>query len=237
MMKRRSTLAAAVLLLGGAGMGPVRAQTYRFQADGRSHVRMKARTTTEEFAGHTVRVEGAVDLTPPTGTVKDQVAARVVIDLASMKTGVAMRDRHMREKYLETDRYPKAVFTLRRIVSPARLELLPDRPMVVRVEGTLRMHGVEQPLTTEAQVTRLTHETIGGREFPVEALRVHTAFPVRLSDYKIRRPRFLFIKMSNTLRLEIDLYAEAPRPSRYRKSSRGGPIIGSGWSPLRAATA
>jgi hypothetical protein len=50
-------------------------------------------------------------------------------------------------------------------------------------------------------------------------LRVHTECPVRLSDYRIRTPRFLFIKMSNTVRLAIDLYAEAPRPTPSRKVS------------------
>jgi polyisoprenoid-binding protein YceI len=84
----------------------------------------------------------------------------------------------------------------------------------VTVEGTLASHGVERPLTTEVTVTRLTHETIGGREFPVEALRVQGAFPVRLGDFGIRTPRFLFISMRQTVTVEIDLYAEAPRPLR-----------------------
>jgi polyisoprenoid-binding protein YceI len=210
-------IAAAGLLLVLAG--PLQAQTYRFHAGGQSHVTMKARTTTEEFDGHTDRVEGAVELSPTAGGVKEQVVARVVIDLASMNTGNAQRDRHMREKYLETDRFPKAVFTLRRIENPARLELTAGQPTVVRVAGTLSIHGVERPLTAEVRVTRLARETIGGREFPVEVLRVHTEFPVRLSDYRIRTPRFLFIKMSNTVRLAIDLYAEAPRPTPSRKVS------------------
>ncbi len=129
-----------------------------------------------------------------------------------------MRDRHMRERYLETSRYPKAVFVLRRIVSPERLELIPEKPTRVQVEGTLSLHGVERPLTTEVLVTRLTHGTMGGREFPVEGLQVHAAFPVRLRDYSLRTPRFLFIRMSQTLNLEIDLYAEATRAHPYRGS-------------------
>jgi polyisoprenoid-binding protein YceI len=210
---------AAAVLLGGLAHAPLRAQTYGFHVDGHSQVTMKARTTTEDFEGHTSRVEGEVKLAPKAGAGGEQVQARVEIDLASMDTGNGMRDRHMRDKYLETDRYPKAVFTLLHLESPARLELHPDQPATVRVAGTLSMHGVERPLTTDVSVTRVTRETIGGRAFPAEALRVHTAFPVRLSDYRISTPRFLFIKMSNTVRLEIDLYAEGPRPSRYRGSA------------------
>jgi polyisoprenoid-binding protein YceI len=197
---------------------PLRAQTYTVKTEGRSHFRLQAHTTTEEFTGHTDRLQGVVILLPEPDSPREAAQARVAIDLASIDTGVAMRDRHMRARYLETDKYPKAVFVLRRIVSPEQLELIPGKPTRMRVEGTLSLHGVERPLTTEVLVTHLTHETIGGREFPVEALQVHAAFPVRLQDYNIRTPRFLFIRMSQTLKLEIDLYAEAPQPHPYKGS-------------------
>src|SRR5438132_5755067 len=43
-------------------------------------------------------------------TVKDDgKAVTFVVPLATLKTGIDLRDRHMREKYLETDKYPNAV--------------------------------------------------------------------------------------------------------------------------------
>jgi polyisoprenoid-binding protein YceI len=212
---RRLGLGVALLVIGMAA-APLRAQTYTVTTDGRSHFRLQGHTTIEDFTGHTNRVEGTVSLSPTAGAVKEEAHGRVAIDLGSVNTGDATRDRQMRQRYLETDKYPRAVFVLRRIVSPNRLELVPGQPTQVRMEGTLSLHGVERPLTTDALVTRLTHETIGGQQFPVEALRVHTTFPIRLRDYNIRQPRFLFIRMSQTLKLDIDIYAEAPRPRPYR---------------------
>jgi polyisoprenoid-binding protein YceI len=214
-MHTRVLIYTTILLVIGIAPAPLRAQTYTVRADGRSHFRLHAHTTTEDFTGQTDRVEGVVILSPAAGAMKEETQARVAIDLASVDTGVAMRDRRMRERYLETDKYPKAIFLLRRILSPARMEFVPGQPTTMRVEGTLALHGVERPLTVDVVVTRLAHETISGQEFPVAALRVHTSFPIRLRDYSIRTPRFLFIKMSQTLKLDIDLYAEAPRPSRY----------------------
>ncbi len=195
--------------------GTARAQTYTVKGDGRSHARFEAHTSTEEFTGRTDRVEGTVTVAPADGSagarVEARVEARVTVDLASLDSGVPLRDRHMRDRYLQTSRYPKAVFTLRRVVSPVPLVVTPDRPTPVRLEGTLQIHGIERPLAAEATVTRLTRETIGGRSFLLEAVRAHAEFSVRLRDFGIATPRFLFFRMSQTQKVVVDLYAEAPR--------------------------
>lgn len=50
-----------------------------------------------------------------TGTVQPQAggfeAASVVLSVATLKTGISLRDRHMSEKYLESAKYPKATVT------------------------------------------------------------------------------------------------------------------------------
>src|SRR6185437_2381294 len=57
----------------------------------------------------------------PTGSfavTNGQVKGTVAFDLNSLDTGISMRTRHMKEKYLETGMYPHAVLTITRIDLP-----------------------------------------------------------------------------------------------------------------------
>lgn len=62
----------------------------------------------------------------------------ISVGLGSIKTGIDLRDRHMREKYLKTAKYPKATFS----VEKTKLRL----PGGGEVEGRLQLHGVTKSI-------------------------------------------------------------------------------------------
>ncbi|MDX2013306.1 MAG: YceI family protein [Myxococcaceae bacterium] len=83
----------------------------------------------------------------------------VVVDLASMKTGIALRDEHMREKYLHVDRFPSAVLTV-----PRQAVALPDEgPRDGTATGSMSIHGVtkEQPFTFKATCAKRVCDVAG----------------------------------------------------------------------------
>lgn len=148
----------------------------------------------ETFDGKTDRLEGHISVDP--STVGDSISVHLEVDLASLDTGLKKRNQHMRENHLETDKYPKAVFDGAAVLTPAGAKLEPGRAVAFQVEGTFSLHGVSRRLRCDATATYLPQPGAGRIAFTA-------AFPVTLSDYSIKRPEFLFLKLAETQRVRV----------------------------------
>lgn len=106
-------------------------------------------------------------------SVKEQGDVIVAtVGLGSLKTGIDLRDSHMKEKYLETQKYPSAVFTVDRakVQSPGEGD----------VEGKLQLHGVTKNVKVHYKATGSDKEsTVTG-----------TAH-VNMKDFRIEVPSYL----------------------------------------------
>lgn len=91
------------------------------------------------------KIEG---ITPDVEVDDDGGRFTITIGFAHMTTGIALRDQHMREKYLHTDRFPTATF----VVPTSQLELPRDGTLERTVTGTMTIHGTprSQALTYRA---------------------------------------------------------------------------------------
>jgi polyisoprenoid-binding protein YceI len=87
--------------------------------------------------------QGEIDLDP----AEPQTAtAEIVIDAASVDTGMQMRDNHLRSPdFFAADRYPQIRFSATKVhrVGPERY----------RVEGELTIRDVTRPVTLEAELS------------------------------------------------------------------------------------
>lgn len=111
------------------------------------------------------------------------VSGSFAVDLASLEftddpgIPVAERSTYLRTRALETDTFPEATFT---IDGPVTLpDLSGGTARDVPVEGTLELHGVEQPVTLRVDVRRAGDEVVLGTTEPVA---------VRLADHDIEAP-------------------------------------------------
>jgi polyisoprenoid-binding protein YceI len=119
-------------------------------------------------------------------TLTDTTASgSVSVDLDSLKTGIALRDRHMKEEYLQVDRYPRAVLTVSRL----DVTHVPDGSafgaVAVPFEGTLSLHGMEKPVSGQAKVSR--NDT---------RVTVNAAFTIMLREFGIEVPKYLGITVA-----------------------------------------
>lgn len=194
----RAFIARIVFLAAALAAAAAPAATWRIGQG--SEVVFTSKAPMESFDGRTARVSGHVTCDPE--ALVGPLDLRVEVDLASLDTGIAKRNEHMRERHLQTSSYPLAVFTGRAVTKAAAAALAPGRPVTVTVEGTLDLHGVARPLTVEATVTR-------GED---GALRVETAFPVKLSDHAIERPQFLVMKLADVQQVRVALVAAPEAP-------------------------
>jgi hypothetical protein len=105
----------------------------------------------------------------------------VMVPLGSLRTGIALRDRHMRDRYLYVARYP----TIRLDVPWAAVRRPPEGGSVsAEAEGTLSLHGRSRPVRFT-----YTARADGG------ALAVEGGFRIDLRDFGVQLPSFVGIRL------------------------------------------
>lgn len=128
-----------------------------------------------EFVGKSANLNGLVDL--------DKNLLDFFVDLNTLDTGIGLRDRHMRENYLETKKYPYAEFTGK--INPIPT-LATGQSKVVTAKGKFKIHGVEREIDVQGKLTG-----VSGGEMQLDA-----SFTVLLSDYKIDIPKVVFYELA-----------------------------------------
>jgi polyisoprenoid-binding protein YceI len=149
-----------------------------------------SKAATESFQGRTDQITGTISVDP--AQLTDTVTVNLEVDLTTLKTGIGKRDSHMRENHLETKKYPKATFkgaTLR----GTSAKMLSGSPEKFEVEGDFTLHGVTRRLRANVEVSLKDPTT----------LEFKAAFMVPLADYKIDRPKFLFLKLGEVQELAV----------------------------------
>ena len=82
--------------------------------DAKDLFQFKSKAPLETIVGTTNQITGKI-IVHPDDVTKD-LQATFEIDLASIKTGIKMRDEHLRDQYLETKKFPTAILTIENIV-------------------------------------------------------------------------------------------------------------------------
>jgi polyisoprenoid-binding protein YceI len=96
-----------------------------------------------------------------------------------------LMEEHFNENYMETDKYPAAVFT-GKIKDP--VDYSKDGNYNVSADGILDIHGIRQNRTLKGQLT------ISGGQ-----ITLISAFDVKLTDHKIEVPSLVVTKISEVI--------------------------------------
>jgi polyisoprenoid-binding protein YceI len=115
----------------------------------------------------------------------------VTVDLRTLDTGIGLRNEHLRETYLEVDKGPGYD-----AATMSKIELKGMDPAAPggkgSFTGSLTLHGVTKTVVGAVDVQQAS-----------AGLRVTGSFPLRLSDYGIRPPRYLGIGVKDTVQVEV----------------------------------
>jgi polyisoprenoid-binding protein YceI len=191
-LKRIIVLAALFSLLAVA----VHAAAFVVKPGKPNEVVFTSKAASESFQGRTDQMTGSIAVDP--AQVGDTVAVHIEVDLKSLNTGIGKRDQHMRENHLETDKYPKAIFDGVSVKNGSGA-LVAGTPAKLEVEGNFTLHGVTRRLRTTVEVLLKDERT----------LQFKSAFNVPLADYKIDRPKFLFLKLGEVQEITLTGVATA----------------------------
>ncbi|MFA7327283.1 MAG: YceI family protein [Candidatus Kapaibacterium sp.] len=113
------------------------------------------------------------------------------VDLNTLDTDNGLRDRHMRENYLHTDKYPLTSYE-GKIFESKKIE---DKHYLVKAKGKFLVHGVSKEKTIEADI--YVYDNI---------YHIKTQFVVTLTDHKIEVPSIMLVKIDPDMDLRLDFF-------------------------------
>ncbi len=182
------TLSLCVALLAAS---PAQAERFEIVPGKPNLVRFESRAPLESFEGKTEQVRGEIEVSFDTLAA---MSVRVEVDMASLDTGIAIRNRHMRDNHLHTGKFPRAVFRGGTVTGASALA--PGGTARFALAGTLELHGVQKPVEAAVEMTRGT-----------AGLQITARFSVKLPDFEIPRPKFLVMQLDEVQRVSVFLVA------------------------------
>jgi len=119
----------------------------------------------------------------------DGTTLKITVPLAGLQTGIGLRDRHMREKYLQVDRFPDAVLEV-----PWSGVKLPGDGQTGEgsAPGKMTLHGKSKDVQVKYRIVRT------GTRYQVTG-----NVPLNLKDYDIEVPSYMGV----TVQPDIDASA------------------------------
>jgi len=163
--------------------------TYRLD-ETKSVVRFDAKAFMHDFTGKTFKLLGSIRV-GDLDRLPDAEAC-VMIDAASLETGITTRDGIMRDDHLETAKFPTIDFVLKQVEAVSRQ----SGGWNFTARGNLSLHGVSREII-----------------FPVRAhqagdiVRLVAEVPLKMTDYRIRIPKFLFLAVEDQVVVRFDVTA------------------------------
>ena len=183
----------------------------------RDIVTFTSKAPLETVVGKTGDITGYIDVDP--ADISGTARASFEVDLASLKTGIGMRDGHMREQYLEVEKYPKAVFVLKEVKSAEPNTLQDNMPVDLTLLGNFTVHGITKEVEVPATAIYMKENEDTKARLPGDLLHITATFDVYLSDHNIKRPQFVILKLDDRQKIDLDFFASTAVPPAMESSA------------------
>lgn len=201
-------------MIGGLLMGLVLAHMsaswakplhFKVNGGGKNMVAFTSDAPVEVINGTTNKVSGDISFDDSFQfDAKHPFKVNFEVDLASVDTGIELRNEHMRDNFLETGKYPKASYKATSIQVPKKPDLKKTQTIQLVSSGDFTLHGV----TTKKTIPLTVEYTPAVGKVPAQA-RIKGKFPVPLAQHQIKRPEAILVKLAETVFVDVDLQASA----------------------------
>jgi polyisoprenoid-binding protein YceI len=156
-------------------------------------------TALENFTGRTNKVSGTVSFDPEARTG----SATIMVDGASIDTGVPLRNEHMRSaNWFNFDKNPEVKFVSTRITFVSG-----DR---YRVAGNLTINGMTKPATADATVRyTAANDVTKSMGFKGDVVGITARFKVNIIDFGAKHPAIDAGRVAKVLDATVKFVASA----------------------------
>lgn len=117
------------------------------------------------------------------------VANQFKMNLTSLETGIELRNKHLRENYLHTEKFPEVTLTIKSASDLAK-QLKGNAGVKSKFVSEMTIHGVSG--------------TIDGGTYEIVDKKVKAEFRLELLDFKIDRPMFMGIKVVDAVIIRVE---------------------------------
>ncbi len=167
--------------------------------DARQIVVIESDTTFENFTARTAKISGNLKFDPE----KKTGSGKIMVDLASLDTGIPTRDEHMRSpQWLDVAKYPTATFEITggKFVKGDEYN----------ITGKFTLHGVTKNISVKARV-RYAPESAKTKSnyFQGDVLQVQTKFNIKLSDYGVKIAPVAKDKVNDELTVSFTAFGDS----------------------------
>jgi polyisoprenoid-binding protein YceI len=184
----------AYAILAAAPLAFAQSKTYEIRKDAKNVAEFHAEDTYDSFDGRTNDVSGAIvaDAAHPAAST-----VQITVNMASLDTGVGLRNKEMRERYLETPKFPNATFKSVSVSGPASVAA--NQPVDINVTGDMTLHGVTKRLTIPVRVVLI----------PDGRIHATSRFNVHMPDFGINVPHNVLVTVNDDVPVRLDLFGTA----------------------------
>jgi A/G-specific adenine glycosylase len=189
-VRKALQLAGALLLLAF----PLFAQsrTYQIAPDPKNVVEFHAEDSYDAFDGRTNRVTGSIVADP---AKPSEASVEINVDMNSLGTGNSLRDKEMKELYLETNNHPSCSFKSVSVAAPE--SIAPNSPAEIKITGDFKLHGTTKRMTIPVRVVLI----------PDGRIHATSTFKVHMPDFGINVPDNILVTVNNDVPVRLDLWA------------------------------
>jgi polyisoprenoid-binding protein YceI len=160
----------------------------------------------EEFEGTADGIEGSFVLDPQN---LEATRGRIRVAVASMRTGIARRDEHLRSpEWLDAERYPYIEFELQGLRQVRITERTAGRVVLQAVAvGDFSLHGVRKPMELPIVMTYVPESEQTRQRAPGDLVQVQSEFTISLRDFDIRgRQGVIGSRVGEVIRVKASFY-------------------------------
>jgi len=166
-------------------------KTYEIRPNAKNVAEFHAEDTYDSFDGKTSDVSGTI---VADGANPSASSVQVTVNMASLDTGVALRNKEMRERYLETNKFSTASF--KSVSVSAAAPVGPNQPADVNVTGDFTLHGVTKRMTIPVRVVLI----------PDGRIHATSHFTVKMPDFAINVPHNILVTVDDAVPVRLDLW-------------------------------
>jgi polyisoprenoid-binding protein YceI len=125
-----------------------------------------------------------------------KISGKAVFNLESLDTGIDLRNEHMKTRYLEVAKFPKAELEIKEIVLSKEFN-----PKSFQVsgpfKGILQLHGISRPVSGKINM-----------KVDDDELEVECEYTLSIADFKIQRPSYANISMTDEVKVNAKATAK-----------------------------
>jgi len=139
------------------------------------------------FEAKTKNLSG--DVTPASDE-QGAVRGALKVELQTLETGIGIRDRHMKNNYLEVEKGPDFSTAT---IEDIRVEKLEGKTVFTAM---LSLHGQKKKVSGAAELQQKDGK-----------IRVQAQFPVKVSEFEIPAPTYLGVGVRDEIQVKVSLLA------------------------------